>query len=565
MNRNGEIADIFDRIADALEFKGENFFKINAYRKASRILREYPGDISKSNPANIEGIGKRLAEKIHEYFATGSIKKYTEVLSDIPEGLLDLLKIPGLGSKTLYQLYKELGIKNLQTLEKAVEDGSLKRLSGMGERKAKNIERGIELYKQGKSRIPIGIALPVVSEIISVLRKTTKKVSPAGSLRRMKETVSNIDILAADRNPEKVIEKFVTHPLVKSVNAMGSAKASVTVDFHNLQVDMRVVDEDCWGAAIVYFTGSQAHNVKIRSLAKERNLRINEYGVFHDQKKIAGKTEEEVYKVLGMNWIPPELREDRGEIEASLKGNLPELVELKDLKGDFHIHSNYSDGTNDIRTIALAARELDYEYVGICDHSKTSRIANGLDLNTLKKRNAEIDEVQESIEGIKILKGMEVDILPDGRLDYPDIVMEELDFVIAAVHQGFRKNVTHRMKQAMDNPFVDVIAHPTGRLLSGREGYEINLEEIMEYAAKRNVALEINASFNRLDINDVNIMTAKSFGARFTIGTDAHNTRMLKDTKLGTGMARRGWLEKEDILNTYAWDKIPLRRRRRAK
>ncbi len=562
MNKNGEIADIFDNIADALEFKGENVFKINAYRKAARVLREFPGDISKVKPAEIEGIGKGLAEKIEEYLATGSIKKHAEALSDIPEGLLDLLKIPSLGPKTLYYVYKELGVKGLSELEKVIEDGSLAQLDGMGEKKAENIRRGIELYKEGKSRIPIGLALPVVSEITSALKKVTKKASPAGSLRRMKETVGDIDILAADDNAEKIIEKFVTHPLVRSVNARGNTKASVIVDFHNLQVDVRVVDEDSWGAALVYFTGSKAHNVKIRSLAKDKNLKINEYGVFRGEKRIAGKTEEEVYKTLGMKWMPPELREDRGEIEASLKGNLPQLVELKDLKGDFHIHSNYSDGTNDIRTIVLAARDLGYEYVGICDHSKTSRIANGLDVNMLKKRNAEIDEVQEGIPGIRILKGTEVDILSDGNLDYPDIVLEQLDFVIAAVHQGFRKNVTHRMKQAMDNPLVDVLAHPTGRLLSGREGYEINLEEVMEHAAKRNVALEINATYDRLDLNDVNIMTAKSFGTVFIIGTDAHNIRMLRDTELGIGMARRGWLVRKDILNAYTWDNIPLRRRR---
>lgn len=563
MNKNGEIADIFDNIADALEFKGENVFKINAYRKAARVLREYPGDISKVNPAEIEGIGKGLAEKIEEYLATGAIKKYDEMLSDIPEGLLELLKIPNLGPKTLYHVYKELGVKNLEELETAVKNGSLAELPGMGEKKAVNIKKGIDLYKEGKSRIPMGLALPVVSEITSALKTVTKKISPAGSLRRMKETVGDIDILAADDNGEKILETFVTHPSVKNVIARGSTKASVIVNFNNLQVDIRVVDEDCWGAALVYFTGSKAHNVKIRGLAKDKNLKINEYGVFRGEKKVAGKTEEEVYKVLGMKWIPPELREDRGEIEASLQGSLPQLIELKDIKGDFHIHSNYSDGTNDIKTIALAARDMGYEYAGICDHSKTSRIAGGLDVNTLKKRNAEIDEVQKEIQGIKILKGMEVDILSDGQLDYPDIVLEQLDFVIAAVHQGFRKNVTHRMKKAIDNPFVDVIAHPTGRLLSGREGYEINLDEVMEYAAKRNVALEINATFDRLDLNDVNIFKARSFGAGFIVGTDAHNTEMLKDTQLGIGIARRGWLGKKDVLNTYTWDSIPLRRRKR--
>lgn len=563
MNKNSEIADIFDGIADALEFKGENVFKVNAYRKAARILREYPDDISQVNPAKIEGIGKGLTEKIEEYLATGEIKKYKEVLSDIPEGLLELINIPNLGPKTLYHIYKELGIKNLQELEKAIENGTLVNLPGMGEKKVENIKKGLTLYSAGKSRIPLGFALPVVSEIVVGLKTVTKKVSPAGSLRRMKETIGDIDILVADENAEKVIEKFVTHPLVKSINVRGNTKASVIVNFHNLQVDMRVVDEECWGAALVYFTGSKAHNIKIRTLAKEKNLKINEYGVFRDEKKIAGKTEEEVYKALGMRWIPPELREDRGEVEAAQKGVLPQIVELKDLRGDFHIHSNYSDGMNDIKTIAISAKKLGYEYIGICDHSKTSRIASGLDINTLRKRNAEIDEVQNEIPGIRILKGMEVDILSDGQLDYPDIVLENLDFVIAAVHQGFKKNVTYRMKRAMDNPLVDVLAHPTGRLLSGREGYEMNLEEVMEYAAKKNVALELNATSDRLDLNDINIIKARAFGAQFILGTDAHNIRMLKDMELGIGMARRGWIEKKELLNTYAWDNVPLRRKKR--
>ncbi len=563
MGKNSEIADIFDKIADALEFSGEIIFKINAYRKAARVLRELSEDISKINPAGIDGIGRGMAEKIQEYLTTGKIKKYDELISDIPEGLLELLNVPNLGPKTLYLVYKQLGIKNLSDLENAVNDGSLAELPGMGDKKATNIKKGIDLYKAGKSRIPIGLALPIVTEIISALKTITNKISPAGSLRRMKETVGDIDILAADEDRDRILETFVTHQSVKNILLKGNTKASVIVDFHNLQVDLRVVDKNCWGAALVYFTGSKAHNVKMRGLAKSKSLKINEYGIFRGEERIAGKTEEDVYRTLGMEWIPPELREDRGEIEASLTGKLPRIIELVDIKGDLHIHSNYSDGTDDIKTIVLAAKSLGYEYVGICDHSKTSRIARGLDIETLKKRNAEIDHLQTEIQGIKILKGMEVDILSDGSLDYPDTILEQLDFVIAAVHQGFRKNVTYRMKKAIDNPFVDMLAHPSGRLLSGREGYDVNLEEVMEYAAKRDVALEINASYDRLDLNDTNILKAKSFGARFVIGTDAHNTGMLTDMRLGVGMARRGWLTKNDIINTDKWEDIHLRRRRK--
>lgn len=563
MGKNTEIADIFDRIADALEFKGELIFKVNAYRKAARVLREYSGDISSIHPSEIEGIGKGMAEKIEEYLKTGRIKKYEEVTKDIPDGLLELLNIPNMGPKTLQLLHKELGVNNLEDLERVIEEGKVASLPGMGEKKAENIKKGILLYKAGKERIPLATALKVVKEVIKPLTSVAEKVSPAGSLRRMKETIGDIDILATGENTEKIIDAFVHQPYVKEVIAKGDTKASVRTVYDNMQVDLRVVKKDCWGAALLYFTGSKAHNIKLRGLAKDKGLKISEYGVFKGTKRIAGSTEEEVYKVLGISFIPPELREDRGEIEAALKGKLPVLVELKDIKGDLHVHSNYSDGMDTIEAIAVAAKKLGYEYIGICDHSKTSKIANGLDEETLKRRNEEIDRVQERVKGIKILKGMEVDILSDGSLDYSDFLLEELDFVIGAIHQGFAKNVTERIKKAMENPFVDIIAHPTGRLLSGREGYKIDIEEIMRYAADYGVALEINASYDRLDLNDVNIIRAKGYGVKFVIGTDAHSTGMLEDMELGVGTARRGYLEKKDILNTYRWEDIPLRRRKK--
>jgi len=563
MGKNTEIADIFDKIADALEFKGDLVFKVNAYRKAARVLREYSGDITSIHPSEIEGIGKGMAEKIEEYLKTGRIKKYEEVISDIPEGLLELLNIPNLGPKTLQLLYKELGVKNITDLERVIDEGKIAHLPGMGEKKEENIKKGLLLYRAGKSRIPLSMALKVVREVIKPLSSVSESISPAGSLRRMKETIGDIDILATGKKTEDIINTFVRQPYVKDIIAKGDTKASVRTSYEDLQVDLRVVEKDSWGAALLYFTGSKAHNIKLRGLAKERGLKISEYGVFKGTKRIAGRTEQEVYKTLGIPWIPPEIREDRGEIEAAMKGELPVLIEQKDIKGDLHIHSNYSDGIDDIETIVVAAKKMGYEYIGICDHSKTSKIAGGLDEDTLKRRNEEIDSLQEKIKGIKILKGMEVDILSDGSLDYSDSVMEGLDFVIAAVHQGFAKNVTERMKSAMNNPFVDIIAHPTGRLLSGREGYKINIEEVMEYAAKKGVALEINASYDRLDLNDVNIIKAKNYGVMFIIGTDTHRIDMLGDIELGLGTARRGWLEKKDVLNTYRWDNIPLRRRKR--
>lgn len=562
MGKNTEIADIFEKIADALEVKGDIIFKINAYRKAAKVLREYSEDISAIEPTEIAGIGKGMAEKIEEYLKTGKIKKYEEVMADIPEGLLELLNISNVGPKTLQLLHKELGVNNLADLEKVLKEGKLSGLPGMGEKKEENISKGVFLYKAGKTRMPLAVALRVAKEFIKPLSGVSESVYPAGSIRRMKETIGDIDILATGDNVKDIIETFVRQPYVKEILAKGDTKVSVRTSFEDRQVDLRVVEKESWGAALVYFTGSKAHNIKLRGLAKDKGLKINEYGVFKGTERIAGRTEKDVYKTLGVRWMPPEMREDRGEIELAIEGKLPILIEQENIRGDLHIHSNYSDGTESIETMVLAAKGLGYEYIGISDHSKSSRIAGGLSEERLKRRNEEIDRVQDRIKGIKILKGMEVDILSDGRLDYSDSILEELDFVIAAVHQGFTKNVSKRMKTAMDNPWVDILAHPTGWLLSWREGYNINIEEVMEYAAEKGVLLEINASYNRLDLNDVNIMKAKTYGAKFMIGTDSHNTGMLEDMELGIGTARRGWLESKDVFNTYRWDDIPLRRRR---
>ena len=562
MGKNTEIADIFEKIADALEVKGDIIFKINAYRKAAKVLREYSEDISAIEPTEIAGIGKGMAEKIEEYLKTGKIKKYEEVMADIPEGLLELLNISNVGPKTLQLLHKERGVNNLADLEKVLKEGKLSGLPGMGEKKEENISKGVFLYKAGKARMPLAVALRVAKEFIKPLSGVSESVYPAGSIRRMKETIGDIDILATGDNVKDIIETFVRQPYVKEILAKGDTKVSVRTSFEDRQVDLRVVEKESWGAALVYFTGSKAHNIKLRGLAKDKGLKINEYGVFKGTERIAGRTEEDVYKTLGVRWMPPEMREDRGEIELAIEGKLPILIEQENIRGDLHIHSNYSDGTESIETMVLAAKGLGYEYIGISDHSKSSRIAGGLSEERLKRRNEEIDRVQDRIKGIKILKGMEVDILSDGRLDYSDSILEELDFVIAAVHQGFTKNVSKRMKTAMDNPWVDILAHPTGWLLSWREGYNINIEEVMEYAAEKGVLLEINASYNRLDLNDVNIMKAKTYGAKFMIGTDSHNIGMLEDMELGIGTARRGWLESKDVFNTYRWDDIPLRRRR---
>ena len=565
MTKNKEISDILGKIADILELKDENVFKIRAYRKASKTIMELSEDISeieKRGELNkMEGIGKGLSEKIQEYLANEKIEEYQELILEIPEGVIELLEIQNLGPRTLYEIYKKFKIQNLNDLEKLIEDGKLLELPGMGDKKIENIKTGIFFYKAGKKRISIGIALPLAEEISELVKDKAENLSISGSLRRMQDTVGDIDILVASNERGKVIDAFVGSPLVKKILAKGDTKASIIIKTNDLQVDLRVVGIDSYGAALQYFTGSVAHNIKVRKLAKEKGLKINEYGVFKGEEYIAGANEKEIYSLLGLSWIPPELREDRGEIEASAKGLLPNFIELVDIKGELHTHSNYSDGINDIKTIALEAKKIGYKYIGIADHSKSSRIAGGMSEESLKKRNEEIDIVQSEVSDIKILKGIEVDILSEGQLDYPDEILEKLDYVIAAIHQGFSKNVGMRMKKAMDNHLVDVIAHPTGRLLSGRKGYEVDIDEIIEYAAEKNVALEINSSFDRLDLNDLNILKGKSVGAKFLISTDLHRIKMFKEIRYGVGLARRGWLERSDVINTYGWDVIPLKRR----
>lgn len=568
--KNLEIARLLDELADALEFHGENPFKVSAYRRAAKILRDFTEDIEvyakEGRLQEIPGIGEGIAKKIKEYLETGKITKHKEVISKTPREILELLKIPSLGPKTLKLAHDKLGVKNLDDLKRVIEDGSLARLPGMGPKKVENIKKGIELYEGftgEEKRWQLGLVIPVVTSLVEEIKKFpgVKKVVPAGSYRRMKETVGDIDILCIGEPGGEIIKKFTELPVVERVLACGETKGSIIEKSLKIQIDLRVVPERSFGAALQYFTGSKAHNIKLRTLAKGKGYKISEYGVFKGEKYIAGETEEDVYAVFGLPWIPPELREDRGEIELALEGKLPRLVEYDEIKGDFHIHSKYSDGANTIEEIAKKAEEMGLEYIAICDHSRSLKYAGGLDIDTLKRRNEEIDRLNEKFK-IKILKGMEVDILQDGSLDYPDPVLEELDVVIAAIHMGFKKNVTERILAAMENPLVDIIAHPTGRLISGREGYDVDLEKIMERARELGVALEINAYFDRLDLDEHNARKAKELGIKLAIGTDAHNVGMLQYLRLGVGIARRAWLSPSDLLNTLSWKEYLKKRRR---
>ncbi len=562
--KNKEISRIFSRIADALEIKGEIAFKVLAYRKAARVIEDLSEDIEtiyeQGRLQEISGIGSGIAKKIEEYIKTGQMTKYQEALSDIPETLLELLEIQNLGAKTIKLAYEKLGVKNLDDLKRVIADGSLSKLFGLGEKKVENIKKGIEIYEQAQERIPIFEAVEIVEEIITYLKKSRLigRISPAGSLRRMKETVGDIDILATGKDRGKIIELFSEYPGVSRVLAAGETKGSVMLKTEKgeRQVDLRIVDESEFGAALQYFTGSKAHNIKLRSMARERGLKISEYGVFKGEKKIAGYDEEEVYKILGLPLIPPELREDRGEIERALEGKLPIIVELKEIRGDLHVHSKYSDGILTLDEIARWAKQLGYEYVAICDHSQSAKYAHGLTVERLKNQIEEIDKFNSLCEDFKFLKGVEVDILHDGELDFPNEILLKLDIVIAAIHTGFKKNVTERILKAMENPHVTIIAHPSGRLISKREGYDVDLDKILDAASRKGKALELNAYYDRLDLNEFYLKKAKEKGIRISIGTDTHHAKGFEMMRFGVGIARRAWLESKDLLNSLSYARL---------
>lgn len=555
--KNKELAALLERISDALEIQGETGFKIIAYRKAAQILEDLAEDIEtvarEKRLQDIPGIGSGIAQKIEEYLKTGKIHKYEDTLSAIPDSLLRLLDVQNLGGRTIHLVHTELGVNSLDDLKRAIENGSLAKLHGMGEKKAANIKKGIEIYEKAQERIPIYEAMTLVDDVLDYLRKapTIGRMSEAGSLRRMKETVGDIDILATGKDGSRIIRYFSRFPGVTRVLAEGKTRGSVLVaiDKEERQVDLRIVAESEYGSALQYFTGSKAHNIKLRGMAKDRGLKISEYGVFMGEKRIAGRTEEEVYQALGLPLIPPEMREDRGEVEVALENKLPRIVDFADIKGDLHVHSHYSDGQLSIKELARLAMEKDYEYIAICDHSRSARYANGLSAERLMEQVEEIERLNRELKSFKILKGIEVDILADGSLDFPDDVLRKLNFVVAAIHSGFKKNVTERILRAMDNPLVTVIAHPSGRLISRREGYEVDLDKVLKGAQEKGKALELNAYYDRLDLNELRLKQAKDKGIKVSIGTDTHSARGLQMMRYGVGIARRAWLEKRDILN----------------
>jgi len=558
--KNREVAGLFDKMADILEFKGENPFKIRAYRKASRILGDLTQDIEEiteeGNLKDIPGIGEGMAEKIVEYLKTGKISKFEEIRKGVSDELIAIMNIPGMGPKTLSMFHKEKDIANLSQLERALENGSLIGLPGIGEKKVENLKRGIQLLKQSKGRMNLGVAFPVAKRIVESLREkvTSSKIEWAGSLRRMRENIGDIDLLATGPDKDKILQAFTRLSEVEEILASGETKASVIVE-GGIQVDLRVVEEESYGAALQYFTGSKGHNIHLRGIAKAQGIKINEYGVFKGKKKIGGKEEKDIYQVLGMQWMEPELREDRGEIEASQENRLPRLVQESEIKGDLHVHSKWSDGTSSIEEVARAAQKRGYQYVAICDHSKSLRIAHGLDESRLMKQMDEIDRLNDRLKDLRILKGTEVDIQMDGKLDFPDRVLEKLDWVVAGIHSGFkqeRQKMTQRILRALENPYVHILAHPSGRILGERDPYAVELEEVIEASERYGKALEINAYFERLDLDDLHCRKAKELGVRLAIGTDAHHIEQMWMISLGIAVAKRGWLESPDLLNTLS-------------
>ena len=563
LNQNRVLAGMFSRMADILEFRGENAFKVNAYRKAARTLEDLAESVAvarrEDRLRDIPGIGDALASKISEFLDTGRIAKYDEVSSSVPDGLMDLLRIPGLGPKTLALLHKSLSVENLADLKAALQDGSLARLPGLGEKKADNIRRGIELIERHSGRIPLGEALPVAESVMEALlsvarnhpglRIRRERMSYAGSLRRMCETIGDIDILVESDNGGGVVGAFAGLPVVSRVLAQGDTKASVVAE-GGLQIDLRVVPEGSFGAALQYFTGSKAHNVALREIGRKLGFKINEYGIFRKGKRIGGRTEEELYRAVGMPWIPPELREDRGEIEAAASGALPRLVEARHIKGDLHVHTEWSDGTADILTMAKKAESLGYEYVAVCDHSASVTYAGGLSPARLAEQVREIRRINRKMNSCRILAGTEVDVRADGSLDYPDDLLRTLDFAVASVHSGFKNRVTERLIAAAKNPLVTVLGHPTGRLIGEREGYEVETDAVMKACAESGTAMEINAHYLRLDLNDVLARRAREMGVRLSLGTDAHHPDQMDMMRYGLAVARRAWLGKRDVLNS---------------
>jgi len=555
---NSDIETIFNRVADLLEIEGANQFRVRAYRNAARTIGGLSLSVSDMIEADedlteLSGIGEDLAGKVEEIVQTGGLEQLEEIERRTPPGLAELLQVSGLGPKRVQTLRQELGVASLEELERAAQEGQIRQLHGFGEKIEEGIIEDLERVRADEGRTLLSVAEQVAEPLAEHLRETegVDRVTVAGSYRRRKETVGDLDILATGEDGAGIIERFVQYEDVDEVVSQGETRSTVILR-SGLQVDLRVVASKSYGAALLYFTGSKAHNIKLRNMALERDLKINEYGVFEGQDRIAGEKEEKIYALFDLPLIPPELREDRGEIEAAQKGRLPKLITLDDVRGDLQMHTVGSDGHATLEEMARAAQELGYEYIAITDHSAYVAVTQGLDAEALAEQIDEIDRLNEELEDLVVLKSIEVDILEDGSLDMPDESLRRLDLTICSIHSKFdlsRQKQTERIIRAMDNAYFTILAHPTGRRIGERAPYEVDVERVMEAALERGCFLEINAYPDRLDLDDAHAKMAQEMGLKLSISTDAHRVDELNYMRYGVGQARRGWLEARDVLN----------------
>ncbi len=565
MTRNSEVARVLKEIGLLLEIEGKDRFKPRAYYRGMRSIASLGEDVEsiakRDALTDIQGIGKGLTEVIKIYLETGEVELLTELRTRVPVKVLELDSIPGVGPKTIKLVYDKLGVTDLESLEKAANDGKLSSLPGLGEKTQVQIIEGIQIVRAGLERTLLADAIITAEKIESNLRKlkAVKQLITAGSTRRRRETIGDLDFLVDATEPETVMDAFVNSEGVATIIAQGPTKSSVRLE-SGLQVDLRVLPSDSFGAGLQYFTGSVDHNVRLRSIAKEMGFRLNEYGLFKAKKKVAGEDEESIYQILGLQWIPPELREDSGEIEAAQKGELPELVTMKHILGDLHSHTDQSDGKNTIEDMLDAAQALGYKYYCVSDHTQSLTIANGMDETRLLKRIEEIDQLNASGRWkMKILKGAEVDILADGGLDIEDDVLSQLDVVTGSIHSRMKdkkETMTERVCRALENNYIHILGHPTGRLIGKRSEFEIDFEIVFETAKKHNVIMELNAHPERLDLNAGNLRAATKFGLKIAVNTDAHRISELDNMRFGIYQARRGWLTPDDVINTYPLKKL---------
>lgn len=561
--QNSEIARQFEELADLLEIQGANPFRLRAYRNAARTISGLPDsiqDIVESDPKELQdlpGIGKDLAEKIVTIVETSTLPQLEELKEQIPADVVRMLDIPGIGPKKVAFLFSELSIQSLDDLKAAAENGVIAEQKGFGKKTEQIILEGLEHLNQAGNRVRLAEAKAQSDAIIHDLSKldSVQQISEAGSCRRRKESVGDLDVLVTSSQPAEVMDALADHELVNKVLARGDTKQRVRLN-SGLELDLRVVPEESYGAALLYFTGSKEHNIVLRRRSQDRGLKLNEYGLFREDELISGKTEEEVYKALDLPWIPPEIREDRMEFAAAEKNELPELIELKDIRGDLHMHTTATDGTASILEMAEGAKAKGYQYIAITDHSKRVTMANGLDAKRLRAHWKAIEKVQDKISGIQILKGIECDILEDGSMDLPDDVLSEADWVIAVLHYGLKqpqKQINQRLLNAIQNPNVSIIGHLSGRLIGKRPGADLNYGEILKAAADYGTMLEINAHPMRLDIDDIHAARAKELGIPIVINTDAHSVSGLDVMQYGIYQARRAGLTKKDVANTKTW------------